>query len=162
MNLPHSSRPGHRQLHHVLAIVIGAVALVLGTGCTTVQPNRSASAAAATAPFSVGDVVTCNMRIGASRSFTIVAIDSGWLVGLTETGDIQRVFVKDTESIRIWRHRAGDLALRTGTTLTAFVAIASVARQGHIDLDVAQVAQTGLLIHGIKQDPVLVTSMSGR
>lgn len=162
MYLPHFSPLGHRPLHHVLGIVIGAVALVLGTGCTTVQPDRSASATGATIPFSVGDVVTCNMRIGASRSFTIVAIDSGWLIGLTETGDIQRVFVKDAESIRIWRHRGGDLALRTGTALAAYVAIASASRHGHIDLDVAQAAEAGLLIHGIKQDSVLVTSMSGR
>lgn len=162
MNLPHFSRPGHRPLRRVLGPIFGALALVLGTGCTTVQPNRSASAAGATAPFTVGDVVTCNMRIGASRSFTIVAIESGWLIGRTETGDIQRVFVKDTESIRIWRHRAGDSALQIASTLTGVAAISALGARCHVSPDVTVGAEMGLLIHGIHRESVVMVGGSGR
>lgn len=162
MNLPHFSRPGHRQLRRVLGIICGAVALVLGNGCTTVQPNRSASAAGATAPFTVGDVVTCNMRIGASRSFTIVAIESGWLIGLTETGDIQRVFVKDAESIRIWRHRDGDSALRIAGTWTGIVALSALGARGNIPPDLTTGAQVGLLIHELHRESVVMAEVPSR
>jgi hypothetical protein len=72
------------------------------TGCTTYQPTSPEDARRIAATIRPGDIVTCTLRNGVSRSVKVAAFESGWLIG-----EPNSVFVGDAVRIEI-RSRAVD------------------------------------------------------
>ena len=101
------------------------LACTLLNACATYRPATDDEAARLASSLRVGDVITCDTRIGPSRQFKIRGIEDGWLIGDSS----ERVFLKDVKQIKVWRHALGDTALHaTGAVVT--LGALSAATQG--------------------------------
>ena len=91
----------------------------LPSGCATYRPANKEEAARLAASIKVGDVITCETRYGPSRSFTVQAIESGWLIGESS----EHVYLDDVTQVKVWRHALGDSALRVAGTVATLGAL---------------------------------------
>jgi hypothetical protein len=136
-------RPLHRRI--IAAGILLLFAGVLLSGCATYRPANTEEAARLAASIKIGDVITCETRHGPSRSFTVKAIEGGWLIGESS----EHVYVDDVTQVKIWRHALGDSALRIASTVATLGAL-GYATQG---LSPAEGEIPGQIWRGISASP---------
>ncbi len=66
-------------------------------GCVTLRPASRDEALRYAELVNIGDVVACEMRAGVSRTFRVDAVQSGWLIGESDSvylGDVVRLEIR--------------------------------------------------------------------
>jgi len=130
------------------------LACTLLTACATYRPASQEEAAALASSIKAGDVITCEMRLGPSKSFKVEAIRDGWLFG----DSAEHVFLQDVTRIKVWRHALGDAVLR-GAASVATLGALGVATQ---DFSAAESVVPGEVWKGLATTPAPSTEQPHR